>query len=107
MSSLLLTLLLTAAGVATEPTVTTLDGRTLSGKLTAWSPKELTIDAGGKEQKLSTSEVLDVRFPQKPAQAPAALNVEFVDGTRLGYATFTLADRKATITGGHFAKTLT
>jgi hypothetical protein len=107
MSAVLLTLLLTAAGAVAEPTVTTLDGRILSGKLTAWTPKELTLDAGGKEQKLSTSQVLDIRLPQKPAQAPAPLNIEFVDGTRLGYATFTLADRKATITGGHFAKPLT
>src|SRR4051794_38961607 len=106
MSVLLLTLLLAATtGAVGEPTVTTLDGRTVSGKVTAWTSKELTV-AGEKEAKLSAGELLDVRWPHEKAGAPATLSIELIDGTRIAYATFMLAGHNATIGGGHFAKPL-
>jgi hypothetical protein len=106
--SVFLSILLLAAttGALGDATVATLDGRTVAGRVTAWNAKELTI-AGDNDVKLSAHELLDIRWPREKANAPAALSIELVDGTRIAYATFTLTDQKATITGGHFAKPMT
>jgi hypothetical protein len=99
-------LIAAATGASGETVATTLDGRTINGDIKAWSPKEVVLVGADGELKLAASELLDVRWSPDVAEAPAALSVEFIDGTRLGYANFTVADRKATITGGHFAKPL-
>jgi hypothetical protein len=77
----------------------------MTGKIASWNSKTLTV-AGEKELALASGELLDVRWPHEKADAPAPLNIEFVDGTRLGYATFSIAGHKATINGGYFAKPL-
>jgi hypothetical protein len=107
MIALLLALLLvTATGRTGEAVVTTLDGRTVKGEVTAWTAKELALKGGDGEAKLPVAELLDIRWSRDVPQAPAPLNVELIDGTRLAYARFTVAGGKATISGGHFSKPL-
>jgi hypothetical protein len=107
MKSLLLTLLFAVASASGgEAVVTTLDGRTVKGQLDGWNAEEVSLQTAEGPATLAASELLDIRWSHDVAEAPSPLAIELIDGTRIAYASFTMADRQATVTGGHFEQPL-
>lgn len=99
---LLIALLAAAAVNDAEATVAMLDGRAVRGTIESWTAKEISVAAADGATRLPAGELLDVRWVRDLAKPSAATNVELIDGTRIRYATFTIADRKAAFTGDHF-----
>lgn len=90
--ALLLALL---APAADEAALTTLDGQTVSGVISAWDGKKLTIDAAGGDRELATDAILDVAWNREPSSEPKLRIAELVDGSRLAFEEFTIAKRVA------------
>jgi hypothetical protein len=101
-SLLLIVLCAAATSDGGETIVTTLDGGTIKGAIETWNGREITLQAAEGAKTLARSELLDLRWPREVSEAPAALWIELIDGSRLTYSNFTLAERQATIKGGAF-----
>jgi len=77
---ILLALLAVAAATADDATVTvrTLDGRTMTGELSAWSDATLTITAEGKTYRLPAADLQSINA-QRDGAAPTPTAVLFTD----------------------------
>ena len=91
----LLALLLTAPAAE----VATLDGRTLSGDVTALDSTTLELDVAGGTA-IPLSDVLEVRFPQDATLpvAPTDFMIWFADGSQFGASQVTAQNRMVTAT---------
>ena len=99
-SLVLIVLCAAATSEGGETIATTLDGGTVNGTLESWNGREIKLRAAEGAKTLAPSELLDLRWPREVSEAPTALWIELIDGSRLTYSNFTLAQRKATINGG-------
>ncbi|WP_428303973.1 NPCBM/NEW2 domain-containing protein [Lacipirellula sp.] len=79
-----------------EASLTTLEGQTINGVVSAWDGTELTIDAAEGAQQLATDAIMDVAWKREPSDGPALRVAELVDGSRLAFEEFTIAKRTAT-----------
>lgn len=79
-------------------TVTTVDGRKLSGELTLWQPNRVEITADGKPAAFKPAELLGVRFDKRSANRQIAPPfAELADGSRLPITEITVKDRTALV----------
>ncbi len=77
---------------------TTLDGKKSVGTLTDWTAFDLTVQVGEESLEIPSADLLAMRaVTPATAKVPFAPHVEFLDGTRIPFTEFTVADRQATI----------
>ena len=105
-SCLLIALIAATVGKDAEAIVATLDGRAINGTIESWSAKDISIMVADGAMSLPTSELIDVHWARNLDKPSEATSVELIDGTRIPYATFTIASRKATFTGARFEQPL-
>ena len=100
----LLPFLLLAIG-STDPaeaTVTLVSGDARTGVVESWDAQSVRLNAGDATHDLAANEVLHIRWSRDAAPAAAAdqpaASIELIDGARLRYDEFTVADRVAAVT---------
>ena len=100
MTSLALLLLLaTTAGAGDDVVATTLEGRTVSGRLQAWTDQEVSLETATGVESFAASNLLDVRWSREATANASPITLELIDGARLHCTTFTLAKREAAADG--------
>jgi hypothetical protein len=82
---------------AGEATFATLNGEKVAGELVAWQGKQLTVIAADGRRQLSAESLLDAAWNRDAVPASVDRSVELIDGSRLAYAEFTIAQRVATV----------
>lgn len=93
--------MLLAAGEVPKVDVVTLDGRTVSGTLSALSPQDVAVDANTK-QSFPVAELLEIRCPDvkplPPEASAAAYAVRWQTGATLTVSAVTLTSDAAKLT---------
>lgn len=102
----LFTVMAAATASGGEATIATLDGRTISGDINAWTATELSLNTASGQTKLPASEVLEVRWSREAVEAAGATHIELIDGSRISYGELTIAKREAVFTGGFLSQPL-
>jgi hypothetical protein len=90
----ILTVLLVAG--SGDASLSTLNGETIVGDVTAWEDNVLTVAAPDGHRQLQADVLLEARFGATAARSADDRWVEFMDGSRLVYRSFTIANRVAT-----------
>jgi hypothetical protein len=108
MTSLLFAVLLaTATAESAETAVTLLDGSVATGEIQSWDARQVTLATAEGKASFPAAKLLDVRWPRDAAPLADATHVELIDGTRLTYSEFLVADHKAEVAGRSFKQPLT
>jgi hypothetical protein len=108
MTSLLFAVLLATTPVGSAETVVTLlDGSVATGEIRSWDARQVTLATAEGEASFSAAKLLDVRWTRDAAPPADATHVELIDGTRLTYSEFLVADHKAEVAGRYFQQPLT
>jgi hypothetical protein len=90
----MLTLLLLCGLLAAD--ITQLTGDKFSGELTQWQGTQLTFDIDGTKRQISTEELLNVEFHQRPDASVPANRVTLVCGSNFSVSRFTSKNGKIT-----------
>ncbi len=96
-ASMLLTSL-AALAQETQVSISTVDGASLTGHLTDWDTKGLTLSIKGQSTKITAEQLLALHMqPSSTTPKTLSAHLEMVDGTLLPLTDYTVADRLATV----------